>query len=91
MNEKDESITVKGGAGLPARLLIGADGPKFDVKQLGENRTEVPAALLAYLPSPEFAVVGYGLSTEGWLDPVAFLKTRGADANPAPFEGARRR
>jgi hypothetical protein len=43
------------------------------------------------LPSPEFAIVGYGLSTDGWSDPIAFLKAHAADTNPAPFEMAKRR
>ena len=47
--------------------------------------------LLSYLPSPEFVIVGYGLSTEGWVDPILFLKTHSADVNPAPFELAKRR
>ena len=30
-------------------------------------------------------MIGYGLSTDGWHDPVAFLRQHGADNNPAPF------
>jgi murein DD-endopeptidase MepM/ murein hydrolase activator NlpD len=88
--EKEGVVVLKGGAGLLASLQIGADGPRFDITHTGDN-VEVSAGLLSYVPSPEFAIVGYGLSTDGWLDPIAFLKAHSADINPAQFELAKRR
>lgn len=48
----------------------------------------LPARLLwAIKLRPGFEIFGYGLSLEGWHDPVAFLRQHGADRNPAPFRG----
>jgi len=56
-----------------------------------EGRSFVPARILWELGSrPGFAIVGYGLTTEGWYDPVAFLREYGADRNPAPFRAPKR-
>jgi murein DD-endopeptidase MepM/ murein hydrolase activator NlpD len=90
LKEKEGVVVLKGGAALPASLQMGADGRRFDITRSGDN-VEVSAALLSYVPSPEFAIVGYGLSTDGWLDPIAFLKSHGADTNPAAFEPAKRK
>ena len=90
LNEKESVVVLKGGASLPAFLQMGVNGRKLDITQRGDN-TEVSAELLSYVPSPEFAIVGYGLSTDGWLDPIAFLKAHSADVNPAAFELAKRR
>ena len=90
LKEKEEIVVLKGGKDLPAWLQIGTSGRRFDTTRRGEN-AEVSAGLLSYVPSPEFAIVGYGLSTDGWLDPIAFLKARSADSNPAAFELAKRR
>ena len=89
VNEKGGSVTIKGGAKLPAWVQVGQSGPKFEVRQVGEDQTELPATLVSVLPSPEFAIVGYGVAKDGWLDPIAFLTSHGADTNPAPFESAR--
>lgn len=48
----------------------------------------LPARMLWTLTSrPGFEMVGYGLTTDGWHDPVAFLRQHRADHNPAPFQG----
>jgi murein DD-endopeptidase MepM/ murein hydrolase activator NlpD len=90
LKEKDGAVVIKDGGALPASLQVGVDGPRFEITRRGDT-AEVSAALLSYLPSPEFAIVGYGLSTDGWLDPIAFLKSHGADTNPAAFEPAKRK
>jgi murein DD-endopeptidase MepM/ murein hydrolase activator NlpD len=89
VKEKEDVVVLKGGAALPASLQMGADGRRFDITRSGDN-VEVSPELLSYVPSPEFAIVGYGLSTDGWLDPIAFLKAHGADLNPAAFEPVKR-
>lgn len=87
---REDRIVVKGAANLPEEMQVGADGRKFRFAKNGET-AEVDPALLAYVPSPEFLIVGYGLSTDGWQDPVAFLRAHGADVNPAAFvRGAKR-
>jgi len=51
-----------------------------------DARFFAPAQMLWDVKSrPGFAIVGYGLSTEGWPDPTALLRQRGADVNPAPL------
>ncbi len=90
LKEKEGMLVLKGGGELSAWLQIGASGRRFEIARRGEN-AEVSAALLSYVPSPEFAIVGYGLTTDGWLDPIAFLKAHSADVNPAAFELAKRR
>jgi hypothetical protein len=67
---------------------MGIDGRTFKIKKNGD-KAEVSPAFLSYVPSPDFLIVGYGLSTDGWMDPIAFLKTHGAEVNPAPFEMAK--
>jgi murein DD-endopeptidase MepM/ murein hydrolase activator NlpD len=87
---RDESIVLTGARVLPDQLQMGLDGRRFKISK-HDDKAEVNAAFLSYVPSPEFMIVGYGLSTDGWLDPIAFLKAHGADTNPAPFGPAKRR
>jgi murein DD-endopeptidase MepM/ murein hydrolase activator NlpD len=86
---RDDNIVLTGANDLPEQLQMGLDGRKFKISKR-DDKAEVNAAFLSYVPSPEFAIVGYGLSTDGWLDPIAFLKAHGADINPAPFGPAKR-
>ncbi|HEX3601462.1 MAG TPA: M23 family metallopeptidase [Lacipirellulaceae bacterium] len=86
---RDHSIVLTGAKDLPDELTMGLDGRKFRFTKQGD-RAEVDAAFLTYIPSPDFLIVGYGLSTDGWEDPIAFLRVHGADVNPAPFTRAPR-
>ncbi|MBW3542488.1 MAG: M23 family metallopeptidase, partial [Planctomycetes bacterium] len=46
----------------------------------------VPSRLLWSLPTtPDFPLIGYDTSTDGWLDPVKFLRRHKADRDPAPY------
>jgi murein DD-endopeptidase MepM/ murein hydrolase activator NlpD len=51
-----------------------------------EGKFYLPARILWRSGRSDFPIVGYGLSTEGWRDPVAFLRERQADARPPPFK-----
>ncbi len=86
----DDNIVLTGGKDLPEQLQMGLDGRKFQFSK-HDDKAEVNAAFLTYVPLPDFMIVGYGLSTDGWLDPIAFLKVHGADVHPAPFEMVKRR
>jgi murein DD-endopeptidase MepM/ murein hydrolase activator NlpD len=86
---RDDNIVLTGARELPDQLQMGLDGRKFNFSKQ-DDKAEVNAAFLSYVPSPEFMIVGYGLSTDGWLDPIAFLKAHGADVNPAPFGRAKK-
>jgi murein DD-endopeptidase MepM/ murein hydrolase activator NlpD len=87
---REDAVILSGATVLPERLRLNINGRDFEIIRHGD-KAEVSATILLRVPSPEFPIVGYGLSTDGWLDPVAFLKSRGADVNPAPFEVAERR
>jgi murein DD-endopeptidase MepM/ murein hydrolase activator NlpD len=87
---REDAVVLSGATVLPERLRLNINGREFEIIRHGD-KAEVSAAILLRVPSPEFPIVGYGLSTDGWLDPVAFLRSQGADSNPAPFEAADRR
>ncbi len=80
----DDKIDVSCATNLPAELVMGLDGRKIAVEKQGDKAT-LDAAFLYYVPAPDFLIVGYGLSTDGWVDPIDFLKAHGAEVNPAPF------
>jgi hypothetical protein len=72
-------------AELPERLQVSVNDQDFELTKR-ENGAEVTSAILSQIQSPEFSIVGYGLSTDGWLDPTTFLRSHGADINPAAFQ-----
>jgi murein DD-endopeptidase MepM/ murein hydrolase activator NlpD len=86
---EDDKIELSGATSLPAELVMGLDGRKIAIDKHDDKAT-LDAAFLYYVPSPEFQIVGYGLSTDGWLDPIDFLRQHGAEANPADFRRAQR-
>jgi murein DD-endopeptidase MepM/ murein hydrolase activator NlpD len=83
---RENTVVLSSAQELPGRLTIGQDGRVFELTKR-DGKTEVAAAFLRYLPSPESAIAGYGLSTDGWLDPIAFLRAQGAERASAAFEG----
>ena len=85
----DDKIEVTGATNLPAELVMGLDGRKIAVEKQGDKAT-LDAAFLYYVPAPDFLIVGYGLSTDGWLDPIDFLKAARCRGDPAPFTPAPR-
>jgi murein DD-endopeptidase MepM/ murein hydrolase activator NlpD len=86
---RDDKIEISGATNLPAELVMGLDGRKIEVEEHDDKAT-IDAAFLCYVPAPDFLIVGYGLSTDGWLDPIDFLRVHGAEANPAAFSRAPR-
>jgi hypothetical protein len=85
----DDKIEISGATNLPAELVMGLDGRRFAVEKHDDKAT-IDAAFLSYVPAPDFLIVGYGLSTDGWFDPIDFLRQHGAEANPAAFSQAPR-
>jgi murein DD-endopeptidase MepM/ murein hydrolase activator NlpD len=83
----EDKIEISGAANLPVELVSGLDGRKITVEKQDDKATLDPA-FLYYVPAPDFVIVGYGLSTDGWLDPIDFLRQHGGEANPAPFSRA---
>ncbi len=82
----EEEIEVELPPDVPA-ISINLGGRVYPVTRR-DGKLFLPARMLWDLRNrPGFEIVGYGLSTEGWRDPVAFLRECGADLNPAPFRG----
>ena len=81
---EDDKLTLSGGDELPERFLLGNDQRVEFIQR--DGKVEAPATVLIYMPPIDFLIVGYGLSTEGWLDPTAFLREHGAELAPAAFE-----
>src|SRR5262249_49832564 len=50
-----------------------------------DGKLWLPAGLLLHFPRPDFPIVGYGLTTDGFCDPTEFLRLMLADIAPAPF------
>jgi hypothetical protein len=87
---REDVVVFAAAADLPERLQLAIDGQKFEIARRGD-KPEVTSAILSYVQSPEFAIVGYGVSAEGWRDPTAFLKEHRADIAPAAFDAAKSR
>jgi hypothetical protein len=51
-----------------------------------DGKRWLPADILDLVRRPDFQIIGHGLSTMGWRDPTEFLRTMGADVNPARLQ-----
>jgi murein DD-endopeptidase MepM/ murein hydrolase activator NlpD len=69
---------------VPDTFDIATPAGKTTVTRRGANHF-VPSRIFWEYQRPGFAIVGYSLSTDGWLDPIEFLKEHNADTFPAPF------
>jgi murein DD-endopeptidase MepM/ murein hydrolase activator NlpD len=69
----EKVVTLDDVKGVPDTVKIFVRDKAFELKRK-DGRFEVAADILWHLQPPEFAIVGYGLSTNGWRDPVAFLR-----------------
>ena len=63
-------------------------GEEFSAARKG-GKFFLPARILWRTGRSDFPIVGYGLSTDSWRDSVAFLRERGAAAQPPPFKLAK--
>ena len=86
---REDAIVLSGADELPEGLQLNLNGQAFDVRRR-EGNVEVHPAIFSIIQPPEFAIVGYGLTTDGWQDPIAFLREHAADVSPAPFEVVKR-
>src|SRR3954469_19795473 len=86
---REDVMVVKSSDELPEEVSMGLDGRKFAIRKV-DGKAEIDLAFLYYVPAPDFLIVGYGLSTEGWRDPISFLQINRADTNPAVFTRAPR-
>ena len=86
----EDKVVLGGADGLPERISFSFGQEKYELIKR-DGMTETSTAILARLQPADFQIIGYGLSTEGWLDPIAFLREHGAEAAPAPFETVQQR
>lgn len=83
VNVAEDQIEIKIGGGFPLSYLTRA-GRRYPIT-VRDGKSYVSAQMLWDVPSrPGFEIAGYAETTEGWLDPVAFLRKHDAARNPAP-------
>jgi murein DD-endopeptidase MepM/ murein hydrolase activator NlpD len=75
-------------ATMPPSIKVTLQGEEFSLAAR-DGKYFLPAKILWRTRRSDFPIVGYGLSTDGWRDPVAFLRERGADAQPPAFKRAK--
>ena len=59
------------------------NGKKFEVTNEGETAS-VPSSILWNYVHPEFPIIGYALETDGFHDPIAFLRKHRATVILSP-------
>lgn len=69
----DGQVTLTGGENLPERFQLTWNDKSFDF-QSEQGRATTSSEILQHFQPIGFQIVGYGLSTDGWLDPVRFLQ-----------------
>jgi murein DD-endopeptidase MepM/ murein hydrolase activator NlpD len=77
----ETEIEVAADGALPKTLQVPDRTFEIDSR---EGKHFLPATVLQGWQSPEFAIVGYGLSTKGWRDPTEFLREKNAGQPPMP-------
>jgi len=80
----EQEIEVKTEAVLPSPFVLQFADRQFAMTER-DGKHYLPAAVLYCNLRPDFAIVGYGLSTKGWLDPTELLVKMRADSAPAPY------
>jgi murein DD-endopeptidase MepM/ murein hydrolase activator NlpD len=66
------------------RITFRMGGDNFTVAE-HDGRPCLPAKILWQIRDPDLSLAGYALSTDGYRDPVAFLREQHADVRPAPY------
>ena len=86
--EKDR-VTLKAAQATTRNLQLRIAGEEFTFEAQGEGYT-ASSRILWFASFPEFPIIGYDLSTDGWRDPIQTLRSFHADTNPAPYQLVRR-
>ena len=81
----EDYVELAASVDLPSSLTIRFNGEPYTVEHR-DGKPCLPARLLWRFQRPDFALVGYDLETDGWRDPIAFLREQRADTQPAPFQ-----
>jgi murein DD-endopeptidase MepM/ murein hydrolase activator NlpD len=80
----EQEIEVEVDESIPAGFKFRFGDQEFALSKR-DGKHFLPNAALHYVQRPDFAIVGYGLTTKGWRDPTKFLMEMRADTQPAPF------
>ncbi len=86
LDEKEAELETPSYFPLP--LEINLYGHRFTIEK-AEDKVVMAAAALNYIQPNDFAITGYGLSTDGWLNPTEFLSQMLTRYPQAPFGGVR--
>lgn len=81
--EKDP-VVVNGAPGVSRNLQLRIAGEEFTFEAKDDGYT-IASRILWFASFPEFPIIGYDLSTNGWRDPIQTLRSFRADTNPAPY------
>jgi hypothetical protein len=82
MNEQE--VEVEADKSLPGDFKIRFGDQEFALTKR-DGKRYLPNAALHFVQRPDFAIVGYGLNTNGWRNPTELLMEMRADTQPAPF------
>jgi len=74
----DDHLQIGGAESLPDRLKLTIHEKTFEIERR-EGVARIPSEVLYHIPPIDFQIVGYGLSTAGWQDPVEFLRNPHGD------------
>ena len=85
-SEERSEVRVPAGIRLPLRVTVNDNQFLLEEK---DGKVFVPSRLLWTMHRPEFAIVGYDLTTKDREDPVKFLRRFQADTNPAPLQATK--
>jgi murein DD-endopeptidase MepM/ murein hydrolase activator NlpD len=81
----EDEIELKSDVEIPPNQTIFQNGKKVATIVDRDGKKWLPTSTLKEFRQHDFAIVGYGLTTRGWLDPTAFLKKALSDAKQIPF------
>jgi murein DD-endopeptidase MepM/ murein hydrolase activator NlpD len=88
VNFDEKEIELETPSYFPLPMAINLYGHEFTISNV-DDKIVMPAAALNYIQPNDFAITGYGLSTDGWLNPSEFLSQMLARYPQAPFGGVR--
>jgi murein DD-endopeptidase MepM/ murein hydrolase activator NlpD len=80
----EQEIEIEADESIPANFKFRFGDQEFALSKRDGKRF-LPNAALQHVQRPDFAIVGYGLNTNGWRNPTEFLMEMRADTQPAPF------
>jgi murein DD-endopeptidase MepM/ murein hydrolase activator NlpD len=82
----EEQVLLTGSENLPDRFQMAVNEKMFEFhNEQGKITTSIE--ILQHLQPIGFQIVGYGLSTDGWIDPVRFLQNPLAAAEDEKTSG----